>query len=63
MVKPKAICKPLTKPIKCSTNYKSPIVFNNKDYLLLNNLSKTIKLANTHLEYLNPLSIKSAIIS
>jgi hypothetical protein len=59
MVKLKAIYKPLIKPTKCFINYKSLIISNNKDYLLLNNLFKTIKLANAHLEYFNPLNIKS----
>jgi hypothetical protein len=59
MVKPKAIRKPPTKPTKCSTNYESPTISDDKDHLSFDNLPKTIKLANAHLEYLDPLNTKS----
>jgi hypothetical protein len=59
MVKPKAIRKPPTKPTKCSTNYESPTVFDDEDHLSLDDLPKSIKLANAYSEYLDPLNTKS----
>jgi hypothetical protein len=42
-----------------STNYESSTVLDDKDHLFLNNLPKSIKLANAHAEYLDPLNTKS----
>jgi hypothetical protein len=51
-------CKPSAKSTKTST-YQSPTVSDNENYPTLNDLPKSVKLANAHTEYLNPLNKKT----
>jgi hypothetical protein len=59
MVKSTTGHKPPTKSTKTSTNYESPTVSDDEDHPSLDDLPKTIKLANAYAEYLDPLNTKS----